>query len=73
MLLRLRPRVVLVCERPFRFRETWANIREALTTRALSATGSRVIGECLFREVVLGIGVFAAEGFSSMAVGMDMA
>jgi hypothetical protein len=72
MLLRLRSTVILACGRAFLFRETWAN-HEALATQALSATGAQAIGGCFLREVVLGIGTFSAEGFSSMAVGMDMA
>ena len=72
MLLRLRSTVILACGRAFLFRETWAN-REALATQAVLAARSRVIGGCFLREVVLGIGVFSEEGFSSTAVGMGMA
>jgi hypothetical protein len=56
----------------FLCKEIWA-IHEALGNPASSAIGAWVIVECLFRGAVLAIGVFSAEGFSTMALRMGTA
>jgi hypothetical protein len=77
MLLRLHSTVVPSCGRGFLFKEIWVNGREALGTRALLATGSRVVGERFPREVALvidlAIDAFSAEGFSTTALHIGMA